>query len=95
MFLHIGVIVEPQVIGERRFQSGITASDVQRVAVVDDIYEVAHIRLGSHSPVVYAQLTDFREGVSEVQRRREVCDGAVCLHIRSHVTLSEGCLLGL
>ena len=54
--LHVVVVEETEVLRERGFQSRITNLDVQRVAVVNDLKQVAHLRLVDVGEVVHTQL---------------------------------------
>ena len=66
------IIEEVQVLRERRLQSGVTTSDAQGVAVVDDVEQVAHRRLGGIAAIGQAQLSRLRLLPTEVKSRREV-----------------------
>ena len=70
--LDIGVVEKLETVGERRFQSGVTLSDVHRVAVVPDIEQVGDIRLLSRSTILDAQVAQLVEAVTEVERRRHI-----------------------
>ena len=40
--LYICIVEQAEVVGKRGFQSRVTHSDIERVAVIYDIYQVAH-----------------------------------------------------
>ena len=60
------VIVQSQAIGERRLQARVTLGDVQRVAVVGDVKQVAHLRLLGCSAVVDTQLCGVVRTITEI-----------------------------
>ena len=72
MILYEVVVVYAQIVGERWLQSRVTHRDVERVAVVSDVEQVAHSRLRCVSAVSHAQVAHLAETVAEVERRRYV-----------------------
>lgn len=51
---------------ERRFQSRITLTDIQRIRVISYIKQIFHTRLACTSPIGKAQLADFRKSVTKI-----------------------------
>ena len=72
MLLEIVIVVQTEVLGERRLQSRVTSADVQRVAVIVDVKQVADRRLAAVTTVVEAQLPSIAMLPTEVERRGEV-----------------------
>ena len=56
MSLHVVVVEDTEVLRERGLQTRVTPLDVQRVAVIDDVEQVAHLGLVDVGIVVYPQL---------------------------------------
>ena len=56
MCLHVVVVEDTEVLRERGLQTGVTPLDVQRVAVIDDVEQVAHLGLVDVGIVVHPQL---------------------------------------
>ena len=57
MALHVIVVEDTEVLRERGLQSRVTFLDVQGVAVIDDVEQVAHLRLGGVGIVLHTHLT--------------------------------------
>ena len=87
--LGIVVVEDTQVLGERGFQSWVTLADVQRVAIVGDIEQVAHRGLAGVGIILHAQLADLGALPAEVECRRDVGDGARGVGMQSLVVLQE------
>ena len=56
MGLHVVVVEDTEVLRERGLQTRVTPLDVQRVAVIDDVEQVAHLGLVDVGIVVHPQL---------------------------------------
>ena len=87
--LLIAVVEEVQALRERWFQAGITARDVERVAIVVDIEQLRHRGLRRRSAVVDAQVGHLREAVAEVECRGDVEHGAGGVDIDALIVLYE------
>ena len=57
---------------ERRFQSRITLTDIQRIRVISYIKQIFHTRLACTSPIGKAQLADFRKSVTKINVRSKI-----------------------
>ena len=95
VILQVCIVVHLEAVGERRLQARITLSDVQRVAVISDIKQVAHLRLLCGTAVVDTQLCGVVRTITEVDGRGyiENCTCGVCMH--ASVILDEMRLLRL
>ena len=97
MIREVVVVVQVDVLRERRLQTWVTTSDAQGIAVVIHIQQVAHRRLLGIGTVGQTQLTGLRLLPTEVHRRREVghgtgsiCTQTCCLAIQQlRVVLNE------
>ena len=89
MALYIVIIEQAQRLCERRLQSRITPADVQRVAVVLDVYQIGHRRLRGIGTVGEAQLADIAELIAEVGSRRDIGNGACGILEHALVVLGE------
>ena len=87
--LLIAVVEEVQALRERRFQAGITARDVERVAIVVDVEQLRHRGLRRRSAVVDAQVGHLREAVAEVECRGDVEHGAGSINVDALIVLYE------
>ena len=88
MLLEIVIIVQTEVLGERRFQTRITSADCQRVAVVHDVKQVADRRLTVVGTIVEAQLTLLRPSPTEIERRSKVRHGTGGISMHTLIVLN-------
>ena len=71
-FCIIRIVEQTHRVRERRFQTRITDTDIQRIRVVYNRQQVLHAGLAGTSTIVEAQLTYFRETVTEINIRSKV-----------------------
>ena len=89
VFLEIVVIEQTEILRERWLKSRITLRDVQRVAIISDIKQVAHRGLAGVSTISKAKLTRLRLLPTEIHRRSEVSYGAGGVRMNALIILSE------
>ena len=89
MVLNIVVIEQAEILGERRFQSGITLTNVQRVAVIGNIQQVAHRWLAAIGTIVEAQLADIGYLPTEIGCRSNVRHGANGIGVNTLIVLCK------
>ena len=89
MVYEIGVVVQAQVVAERGFQSGVTLRNAQRIAVVGDVDQVAHLRLRRGAAVVKPQLGDVVGHVAQVEGRGDVEHVAHGVGVKTSIGLHE------
>ena len=94
VLLEVVVVEEVEVLTERGLQTRVTFLDVQGVAVVGDVEQVAHLRLLGVGAVGEAQLARGRLLPAEVHGRSEVGDGTRGVGVDAQIVLSEVRLLG-
>ena len=70
--LYVVIIEQTEVLRERRLQSWVTLTDIQRVGIVGDVQQVGHGRLTGRAAVSESQLADLRNLPAEVGRWRPV-----------------------
>ena len=82
MGLHVVIVEQAEILSERGLQTRVTFLDVQRVAVVGDVEQVGHLRLGGVGVILYAQLAHLGALPAEVEGWREVghSTGGVGMH---------------
>ena len=89
VLLEIVVVEQVEVLTERGLQSRVTLRDVQGVAVVGDVEQVAHLGLLGVGAVGEAQLASGRLLPAEVHGRSEVGNGAGGVGVDALIILDE------
>ena len=94
VLLEVIVVEEVEILRERGLQTRVTTRDAQRIAIVDDIKQVAHRRLLGTATIGEAQLTSLRLLPTEVEGRRDIGHSAHGIGIDALIVLDEVRLLG-
>ena len=88
-FLEISTEEGVETIGKRRFQSWVTLSDVQWVAIVGNVHEVGHAWLRSVATVSDSEVRHLIKLILKVHRWSDVYHMAHSIHIFSLIVLCK------
>ena len=80
---------------ERRFQSRVTHTDIQRVWVIGDIQQILHTWLARTSAISKAQLAHLRETITEINIRGKIEDRPLHNSIKLRFLISQRSILRL
>ena len=95
MLLNISIVKESKAVCERRLQSRITLSYVQRVTIIGNINKVTHAWLWCSTSIVYSKIAYLWESVSEIKSWRKVYNISNRIYAYTLITLREVCSLWL